>query len=295
MTLRWKPKAILFLGVISSFFLAFSLVKERQGETADLGEKRIAVIIPSYNNERWCDKNIDSVLEQNYSNFELVYIDDCSTDDTYKRVRARVDASPLKNKVTVIKNETRRGALANLYYAIHALDDRIIAVTVDGDDWLAHKDVLARVNKAYQNSNVWMTYGQFEAHPQGSLGICRSIDESVIKDKSYRSAPWVTSHLRTFYAGLFKQVKREDLTFNGDFFGVTWDQAFEFPMLEMCDGKWEFISEVLYIYNQANPLNDFRARLREQLFFERVIRNKAKYEPLQTADAQMHFADAVIS
>jgi hypothetical protein len=114
--------------------------------------------------------------------------------------------------------------------------------------------------------------------------------EQVVQARSYRSQHWFTSHLRTFYAGLFKKVKKEDLMFEGEFFSVTWDQAFLFPMLEMADGRIKFIDQILYIYNQANPLNDFKQHLRKQLCCERVIRARPKYEPLDAAQAQSFYA-----
>ena len=45
-------------------------------------ERSIVVIIPSYNNVRWVEKNLMSVFEQKYENFRVIYIDDCSTDGT---------------------------------------------------------------------------------------------------------------------------------------------------------------------------------------------------------------------
>lgn len=42
----------------------------------------ISIIMPSYNSGEYIRKSIDSVLNQSYKNFELIIIDDCSSDNT---------------------------------------------------------------------------------------------------------------------------------------------------------------------------------------------------------------------
>ena len=47
-----------------------------------LKSKHFTIIILSYNNERWAEKNVNSAINQAYDNYDLVYIDDASTDNT---------------------------------------------------------------------------------------------------------------------------------------------------------------------------------------------------------------------
>ncbi len=253
------------------------------------GERYIVVIIPSYNNERWCKLNLESVFQQNYSNFHVVYIDDNSSDATYPTVQAYVQERNKNGLVTLIKNEERKGAMHNLYHAIHACDPHAIVATLDGDDWFKGNNVLRLINQAYSDPNVWMTYGQYEEFPANRIGICHDMPEEVIQEKSYRKQRWFTSHLRTFYAGLFHKIKEEDMKYEQRFFDVAWDQAFLFPMLEMADGHLKFIDQVLYVYNQANPLNDFKQKLQRQLYCERLIRFKKQYPALNVQEAHNAF------
>lgn len=244
------------------------------------GEKPIVVVIPSFNNKDWYQINLDSILKQDYGNYRVMYIDDNSPDGTGDLVEKYLAQHDVQHRVTLIKNSTRRLALANLYNAIHSCDDRAIIVTIDGDDWLKDKHVLTKINEAYKDPNVWLTWGQYEMDPPEYPGICRDIPGQVIAHNAYRQYTWVTSHLRTFYAGLFKKIKKEDLMYQGEFFPVTWDMAFMLPMLEMAGGKFKFISDVLYVYNCNNQLNDFKNRLQEQLYLNQYIRNKQKYVKL---------------
>ncbi len=255
------------------------------------GERYLVVVIPSYNNERWCKENLESVFVQKYSNYHVIYIDDCSSDATLARVKDIIQKAGKQDKVTIVANTERKGALYNLYTAIHSCDDHAIVLTLDGDDWFKSADVLQTINRAYSDPHVWLTYGQFEVFPGNALGQCRPMPEYFITSKSYRQQPWITSHLRTFYAGLFKKIHKEDLLDDedGKFYQVTWDQAFMFPMLEMANGNIRFIDKIVYVYNQVNPLNDFKQHLRKQLLCERIIRRKPAYQPLDFQSGMKNF------
>lgn len=243
-------------------------------------EPQCVVVIPSYNNEQWCERNITSVLDQAYEHFRVIYIDDCSTDSTYASVCELIAQHPQGFRVNLKRNEQRCGALENLYNAIHTCDDHEIVVTVDGDDWLDNPGVLNRIAQEYLSGDVWMTHGDFAWWPNGARSGLHEIHPTYIAINAIRSFAWVTSHLRTFYAGLFKKIKKEDLLYEGKFFPVTWDLAMMFPMLEMSGFHTRFINEVLYQYNYATPFNDAKTskQLQEQLEYH--IRDKQSYQPL---------------
>ena len=44
-------------------------------------------IITSYNCEKWVESNLNSILSQNYENYDIVYIDDASTDYTFEKAK----------------------------------------------------------------------------------------------------------------------------------------------------------------------------------------------------------------
>lgn len=243
--------------------------------------KNFVVVIPSYNNEKWCTWNISSVLNQDYENFKVIYINDCSTDKTQELVEDYVNNHKNKDKVKIINRENRLGALNNIYDAVQSCPNNSIIVTVDGDDALANKKVLSYLNSVYQDNNIWMTYGQYIEHPSKKLGLNKKFPEDIIKNNAFRKYTWSASHLRTFYAWLFKKIDKNDLLIDGNFFDVAWDAAFLFPMLEMSSNKhFKFINKVLYLYNVTNPINDFRVKALKQHHFANLIRNRKIYKPL---------------
>jgi hypothetical protein len=251
-----------------------------QYKKKELPQNQFVVIIPSYNNEEWYFKNLSSVLTQKYPHYRIIYIDDVSTDNTLQCVKDFIAQFDQDKKITLIANQQKQGALANFYYAIHSCQPHEIIVMLDGDDWLADENTLSILDAAYKDPNVWITYGQFKEYPSGRLGGARQLPAQVIAQRAYREYDWVTTHLRTFYAFLFHKIKREDLMYKGDFFPMAWDLAIMFPILEMAGEHSKFISDILYIYNRATPINDNKVNVQLQMFLDQTIHKMAKYQPL---------------
>jgi hypothetical protein len=90
------------------------------------------------------------------------------------------------------------------------------------------------------------------------------------------------SHLRTWKSWLWKKIKNEDLKDKeGNYWDIAGDLGFMFPMVEM-SGKehFRFIPDVLYIYNESNPINDHKVNLKKVISVANIIRNKPKYNSL---------------
>ena len=243
-------------------------------------DKFFVIVVPSYNNTDWYKKNLDSVCRQNYPRYRIVYIDDHSPDSTGKKVSSYLKKRRWNGKVSLQRNQKRVGALANIFQAVHKCKDDEIVVLVDGDDWLADNDVLSYLNDLYKNNDVWLTYGQYQLYPSGKKGYSKRISPEIIQKKQLRKYPWASSHLRTFYAGLFKRIKRKDLLYQRKFFPMAWDLSIMFPMIEMAGQHSYFVPKILYTYNTANSLNDHKIDRDLQKKSEMIIRSKRSYAPL---------------
>ena len=244
--------------------------------------KKIAIIIPSYNNCQSYERNLSSVVAQDFHDFRVIYVDDCSSDRTGELVEQFIADRNLGNLIHLIRNPVRIGALQNLYNTVHRCDDNEIVILLDGDDWFAHNGVLKKVNEVYAHPDCWMTYGQYRSWPDNMIEYSREIPSDVIDTNNFRENEWCASHLRSFYAWLFKLIKMEDLISPcGSFYHMAWDQAIMFPMLEMSGHRAKFISEVLYIYNAANPINDCKVDRQLQRSLETAIRMQKRYDRLK--------------
>lgn len=271
---------VIGIGLVGACLLSYVFMQRDQGPTTKNGEKPIVIVIPSYNNKTWYKKNLDSALTQNYGNYRIIYTDDVSSDGTGALVKEYIKEKNAEKKVTLIQNKERVGALANLYAMITGLSKNEIVVSMDGDDWFPDREVLSHINKVYADPNVWMTYGQFITYPANTLGFAAQFPQDVINNNTFRSNGGYVTHLRTFYAGLFQKIKKEDLFYEGKFYPVAWDTAILMPMLEMSGNHSKFIPKVLYVYNWSNPLNDDKIHRALQLKLDHQIRAKKKYQPI---------------
>ena len=90
----------------------------------------ISVIIPVYNVELYVKKAINSILNQTYSNLQIIIIDDCSTDRTYEIVQ---NISKLDSRVLILRNKINSKIVKTLNYGLEYARGEYIA-RMDGDD-----------------------------------------------------------------------------------------------------------------------------------------------------------------
>lgn len=247
-------------------------------------EKKMVVIIPSYKNEQWIEKNLTSVFQQKYENYRIIYIDDCSPDNTYNKAVQLREIYHQQDRMTIIHNKERCGAMANWYRAIHLCDDNEIVVQLDGDDWLAHENVLSYLNEIYTTKDIWMTYGQFTEHPSGitCYHFSQPQPKFIIKQNLFRQYALGMSHLRTSYAWLFKSIKLETFFYKGNFYPMTCDIAMLFTEIELAAYHHYCVPCPLYIYNNTNPISDHRVNRELQYDLCLHCRNLPPYQPLDT-------------
>ena len=267
--------------IIVIFLACFSYesIYAKEFVQGKLQPRKFVIVTASYNNIDFVGKYLDSIFSQKCNEkkfaFRVVYYDDASTDGTDKAIKAYKEKFKLGDKFCIIRNSEKLGPHANIYNAVHSCDDDEIVLIVDGDDWLARNDVLEVLYKVYSDPDVWMTYGQYKTYPKGDIGICEELPSMIIKEKKIRTYKWVTSHLRTFYAWLYKCIKIEDIMFEGKFVPVCGDKAIMYPMLEMAGIHSRFISEILYIYNRENQYSYRNSKkTRERIASELNIKNE---------------------
>lgn len=95
----------------------------------------VSIIMPSYNTGRFLSETIRSVLAQTYTNWELLLVDDASTDNTDEVVMAFLTDS----RIRYIKNETNRGAAVSRNRALREAKGKWIAFLDSDDLWMPDK------------------------------------------------------------------------------------------------------------------------------------------------------------
>ena len=94
---------------------------------------QVTVILPSWNRADWLKKSIDSVLEQTFRDFELIVVDDASTDSTQEILTS------YSGKIRSITFEKNLGVSAARNAAVKNCDSEWIAFLDSDDFWHPHK------------------------------------------------------------------------------------------------------------------------------------------------------------
>ncbi|PEL13554.1 glycosyltransferase family 2 protein [Bacillus sp. AFS017336] len=101
-----------------------------------MDEKLVSIILPTHNSENYIQLTVNSILNQVYQNFELIVIDDCSTDNTVKIIEKYIS---MDNRITLIKLEKNLGAAKARNIGLEKSTGRYIAY-IDADDlWEPNK------------------------------------------------------------------------------------------------------------------------------------------------------------
>lgn len=95
----------------------------------------VSIVMPSYNTASYIVESIQSVFAQTYQNWELIIVDDCSTDDTDKVVQPYLSDSRIK----YFKNEKNSGAAVSRNRALQEAKGKWIAFLDSDDLWLPEK------------------------------------------------------------------------------------------------------------------------------------------------------------
>lgn len=104
-----------------------------------------SVIMPNYNNSEWLPRSINSILQQTFTDYEIIIVDDCSTDNS-------VDIIKKYDKIKLIqcKEKVFNGGGRNL--GIKAATGKYI-LFLDSDDWFSDKNVFQKIyNKIIENN-----------------------------------------------------------------------------------------------------------------------------------------------
>lgn len=95
----------------------------------------VSIITPSYNTAKYIGKTIESVQAQTYKNWEMIIVDDCSSDNTDEFVAEYFKDS----RIRYIKNEKNSGAAVSRNRALREARGRWIAFLDSDDLWMPEK------------------------------------------------------------------------------------------------------------------------------------------------------------
>ena len=129
----------------------------------------VSIIMPSYNTAKFISETIESVLAQTYPDWELIIVDDCSTDDTDAVVRPYL----ADDRIRYIKNEKNSGAAVSRNRALREAKGKWIAFLDSDDLWLPEK--LEKQIAFMEKNNCRFSYTNYIEIDENSVPNGRSV------------------------------------------------------------------------------------------------------------------------
>lgn len=225
----------------------------------------VSIILPTFNREKLIKKSIGSVLSQTYKNFELVIIDDFSTDNTPKILfqYQRDD-----QRIKVIRNEKNIGFVRSLNKGIKKAAGFYIARIDDDDFWCDKQKLEKQVNFLEGNLEYVLVGGGVIKIDERGKEIARFLfpkTDSKIRQMMLLSDPFVHSSI------LFKKkdwgvVNGYDENFD---YSQDWDLWAKLGRL----GKFYNFQEYFVHYLQG-PQNRCNKNIKRHLLLSIKLRRK---------------------
>lgn len=174
-------------------------------------EGLVSIIMPSWNTAQFIGESIQSVLDQTYQNWELIIVDDCSSDNTDEVVSSFHD-----ERIHFLKNEKNMGAALTRNRALREADGEWIAFLDSDDLWKPEK--LEKQVYFMKSNDYFFSYHKYEKIDEQSnpLNVIVSGPKVVTKRKMYNYGyPGCLSFM--YNAKYFGLIQIEDIKKNNDY------------------------------------------------------------------------------
>lgn len=227
----------------------------------------ISVIIPIYNVERYLMRCIESILKQSYRNFELILIDDGSTDksgeicDLYRSKDERIKVI---HKVNDGASEARNTGIEN--------SNGNYICFVDGDDWIEN-NMLKEINNVLEMYNPDLIINGLNIDNINLQGICSS-QENKYKDCFWKDRIDISNNIIKLFENalinsscnkIYKAdiIRKNNIRFQNTNIGE--DTKFNLEVLSYCE-KIKVNDKCYYHYMRYNNVKTLSGILEENSY-----------------------------
>ena len=206
-----------------------------------MNNAKVSVIIPNYNNGKYLEQCIDSVLSQDYDNLEVIVVDDGSTDNSLELLQE------YRTQITII-SIPHAGASAARNSGILAASGEVIAF-LDSDDYWRHDKIRLQIELMLKENLVVVYSGGIETN---SGGIQLKVYTPVYSGFCYQ---YYVKFPAKSIIGLpcsSALIKKENLAISGLFDPTFLDFAEDWDFFRRLSktGKTGFINQSLVFYRR---------------------------------------------
>lgn len=239
---------------------------------------KFSILVANYNNGKFFKTCYNSIIVQTYDNWEVIILDDASTDDSLEVIKKIIGDD---DRFKIFENTENSGVGITKSKLIE-LGTGDICGFVDPDDAIAPDALLSSITTFKKNKEVVLTYSKFVKCDKNlaPIEIPKLAMQVPNNDPYFFNCPVHIVHFVTFRKNIYDQTEKMNTIMR-----IAEDQDLYLKMYEK--GKVQFIPEPHYLYRtHAGGIsqNDNRPKSRE--YFAQVIFNAMKRRNLKTINGK---------
>ncbi|WP_067090696.1 glycosyltransferase family 2 protein [Methanobrevibacter curvatus] len=239
----------------------------------------VSVIVPSYNNENSIERCLSSIIDQNFSSFEIIFINDGSTDNTLKIANKLLTFSKIKHEIINQKNLGVSSARNN---GLKIAKGKYICF-VDADDYISenhlkklHDSIIhtnsdfsfTKMMKVDEKGNYLMKGNEYK----NILGISQMSSCEFLKLELLMKIPFSFSQIMYNH----EILKNNEIIFNEN---EVYGEDTEFFLKASVHGNFALVDEFSYFYTQSTTSTTSNLSI-ERFNFVNILEKVSDYYSL---------------
>ena len=218
---------------------------------------KVSVIVPNYNHSKYLPKRLDSIFDQSFQDFEVILMDDASTDDSVDILKKYAKKNKVSHLVINIKNSG--STFKQWEKGIEIAQGKYIWIA-ESDDW-AEKTFLEKIIPILEkDDNIGLAYSQSYVADENS----DIIKNNIVWTDNFRPNKWKSDYINTGKDECINFLSYKNTIPNASavVFRKKLVDANKIPVKMKMAGDWFFWVSILKKSNiafVAKPLNFFRS------------------------------------
>lgn len=237
----------------------------------------VSIIMPSYNTADYISESIKSVQAQTYTNWELIIVDDCSTDNTDEVVGAFLS----DRRIRYLKNERNSGAAVSRNRALREAKGHWVAFLDSDDTWETEK--LTRQIAFMEEHNYAFTFTDYRIQLNGKWLPYRYTGPNVVDKRKMYNYCYFSTITVVYDAQKIGLIQIEDLKKNNDYamwlLAVEKTKCYRFP---------ECLSNYIKHENSISSGNKFRLIKWHYILFRKGMHKNPVVSAILTVNNLLH-------
>jgi glycosyltransferase involved in cell wall biosynthesis len=203
----------------------------------------VSVIMNCFNGEKYLKRSLDSLVAQKYENFELIFWDNLSNDNSKKIFQSYND-----KRFKYFMSEKHKILYDARNDALKRCNGKYISF-LDTDDFWMNNKLSSQISVIESNKEIGLIYANYTIHNRNKIFF----KKKTLKTKFFKSGK-ITKHLiKNYYIGLLTVlIRKEFMKGDLEFFNSKYNLLSDFDYILRFSKKYEidYIKENVAVYNQ---------------------------------------------